>query len=444
VTRGGRLSEQEDGLPRRVVGPAVAEPTGEGTRPSPAAYLAIATLVLSIFSGHFGPLPFNRVALLGLLVTAVPRLMAGRFSPGAVHAVLGLQVVWVVGSSAWVGTLLEPVGMFAFLDEILVPLIMVVLAPVAFAGHADRLLLLRAMTLVGLYLGVMSTFQALGAAGPLFPRYLAEGLVAGEINRAGGPFLQVGGNGAALAMCIPLALLLAQSVSGAWRVLATISAAACSWGCLVTLTRSVWLACLAAFIVYFALDPRLRRWLPAFLLGTAGALGAALAVVPGLYEATFERLSTERSIDDRTTTNAAAVSMLWDHPLTGVGWARFLANVDDFVRQQDLVPLTNTHIIAHNVVLSRAAELGVIGAVLLVLAVLTGPVRAALAAPAARDAGWQRVLIAMFASWLCVAMLTPMGYPFPNYLLWAVTGLTLASWRPAASERESQPRRGAG
>jgi putative inorganic carbon (HCO3(-)) transporter len=411
--------------------------------------MAVATLVLSVFSGHFGSLPLNRVALLGLLVTAVPRLRAGTFSPRAVHALLGLQVVWVLGSAAWTGTLLEPVGMFAFLDEILVPLVMVVLAPVAFARRSDRLLLLKAMTLLGLYLGAMSTFQALGAVAPLFPRYLAEGVAAGEINRAGGPFLQVGGNGAAMAMCIPLALLLCQSAGGGWRVLATVSAAACSWGCLVTLTRSVWLACLAAFFVYFALDPRLRRWLPAFLLGIVGGLGAALAWVPGLYEATVARLSTGRSIDDRTTTNAAAVSMLWEHPLTGVGWARFLANVDDYVRQQDLVPLTNTHIIAHNVVLSRAAELGVVGAVLLLLAVLTGPVRAGLVAPAARDARWQRVLIALFASWLCVAMLTPMGYPFPNYLLWAITGLVLASWRPgvpASSPADQEPprERGAG
>jgi O-antigen ligase len=295
----------------------------------------------------------------------------------------------------------------------------------------DRLFLLKSMTLVGLYLGIMSTFQALGLSGLVFPRYLADGLLTGQINRAGGPFLQVGGNGAAMAMCIPLALLLLQSVRGGWRVLAALSTAACFWGCLITLTRSVWLASLGAFVVYFAMDSRLRKWLPAFLLGLAAALSAVLAWVPGLYEATFARLSTARSIDDRTTTNAAAVSMLWEHPLTGTGWARFLDVVDDYVRQQDLVPLTNTHIIAHNVVLSRAAELGLVGAVLLVAAVVAGPGRAALRVPAPVGQGWRRVLVAMSVAWLCVAMLTPMGYPFPNYMLWAVTGLALGSWRPA-------------
>ena len=431
MTERGQLSGQGRPASSEAAVPAARRRAADpGARPSLAAWLGTATLVLSIFSGHFGPVPLNRVALLAFLVAAVPMLRAGTYAIGAVHAVLGLQVVWVLGSAAFAGTLAQPTGFFALLDEVLVPLFMVVLAPVAFAGRSDRLLLLRSLAVVGLYLGIMSTFQALGEPRLLFPGYLADGLVQGEINRAGGPFLQVGGNGSAMAMCIPLALLLFQVSHGRWRVVSALSVAACSWGCLVTLTRSVWLAALAAFLVYFLLDARLRRWTPAFLLGTAASLAAALAWVPGLYEATFERLNTGRSIDDRTTTNAAAFSMLWEHPVAGVGWARFLSVVDDYVRQQDLVPLTNTHIIAHNVVLSRAAELGIVGAVLLILAILLGPVRASVVAPAAREAGWRTALAAMFASWLCVAMLTPMGYPFSNYLLWVVTGLVLQSWRP--------------
>jgi putative inorganic carbon (HCO3(-)) transporter len=414
----------------------------EAGKPSLPAYLATATLVLSVFSGHFdmlpGSPPLNRLALGALVIAAVPRLIAGRFSFRAVHLLLGLEAVWALGSAIWVGTVGDSLHFFALLDEVLVPAVLVVLAPVAYATRADRRLLLRSITLLGLYIGLVSVPQALGKTQFLFPRYLAAGAVPGEITRAGGPFLQAAGNGAALAMCLPVALLLMRCSRGWWRIAAVLSAGACAVGGLLTFTRSVWLACLAAFVVFMLLDPWLRKKLPALLMGAGVATASLLALVPSLYAQVADRFGTERSIDDRTTTNAAALAMLHDHPIAGIGWGRFLDVVDDYVRQQDLIPLTATHIIAHNIVLSRAAELGAVGALVFVLALIAGPLRASLSRNHSDLPGWRHGLLAMLAAWMFVAMLTPMGYPFPNYLLWIVTGLVMQSWRHRGQARSGQ------
>lgn len=407
-------------------------------RPSWSAGLATATIVLSMFSGHFdavsASVPLNRITLVLLLVSLLPR--AGSLAPTTppVLVALALQAAWAAGSAAHAGTAAQPPAFFALLDEVLVPACLFLTAPIAFRHEADRRLLLRALTLVALYLGVVSALQALGRPDLLFPRYLAAGAVDGQVSRATGPFLQAGANGAALAMCIPAGLLLARTARGTWRILAAAGVVVATLGCFLTLTRSVWLAGLAAVFGYCLLDQRLRRWIPALVAGAAVAVGVMLATLPSLAAAVTERFATERSIDDRTTTNAAALAMLREHPVGGVGWGRFLSVVDDYVRQPDASPLTNTHIIAHNVVLSRAAELGAIGALLLVATLVLGPLRAAVRTPPPGAVGWRGVVLGMFGGWLPIAMLTPMGYPFANYLLWTVTGLVLHAWDAPARD----------
>jgi putative inorganic carbon (HCO3(-)) transporter len=281
--------------------------------------------------------------------------------------------------------------------------------------------------MTAIYVGGMSVAQSFGVSRVLLPHYLIEGVTGEEVSRATGPFLQVAANGAALAMCVPLCLLLYRVSAARWKVVAVIGLSAALLGCFLTLTRSVWLGGLLSFAIVLVLDRQWRRW----LLGALGAIGVAvgigLALFPQLGSAVVDRLQTERSIDDRTTTNAAAISMLNAHPIAGVGWGRFLDLVDDYVRQQDLVPLTTTHILAHNVLLSRSSELGVVGGVLLMGALVLGPVAVSLRRGQSARSLPHAALLGMFLAWLSVAMLTPMGYPFSNYLLWTFTGV-VAAW----------------
>ncbi|MFT4157649.1 MAG: O-antigen ligase family protein, partial [Microbacterium sp.] len=397
-------------------------------RSSVLAWLGTVMLCLSVFSGNFrqvtGWLPVDRVVMAAFLLTVLYinwRYERPRFR--VVHAILLAQVLWIAGSAALGATLLRADSFYAALDQVIVPSVLFTIAPIAFHSAADRLLLLRALAITALYVGVMSTLQSLGIGFLLFPRYLAEAAVAGEITRAVGPSLQVASNGAMLTMCIaPLIMLLKRS-TGWWRLIAALGIVAVSSGAFLTLTRSVWLAWILAVGVYVALDPTLRRPALRLLGALAVVLALLLVAVPPLFEVVSDRFTTQRSLDDRSTTNIAALSMLDTHPILGVGWGRFLDEVDSYVRQQDLVPLTTTHIPAHNIVLSRAAETGAVGAALFLASLIAGPIASVVRSWRGVDREWGIILLSAFGAWLSVAMLTPMGYTFPNYFLWLLAGI---------------------
>jgi putative inorganic carbon (hco3(-)) transporter len=169
----------------------------------------------------------------------------------------------------------------------------------------------------------------------------------------------------------------------------------------------------------------------------------ALGTVPGLHEDAASRAASSRSLEDRANTDAAALRVVEEHPLTGVGWMRFIDVSEDYVRQSDDIPLTNIHIEVHNVVLGRAAELGLPGAALWVLCLLAGPVAAALR-PLSRSSdveGWRLVLIAALTCWLVAIMVSPVPYPLPNDLVWLLGGLVAAGGRrrPTSYTPEAPP-----
>jgi O-antigen ligase len=342
------------------------------------------------------------------------------------HLVLGLQVVWATASAAFVGTALHSLEFFGIVDDFVVPAALFTIAPVAYRERIDRALLLRAVALMSIYLGLMSAFQSFGITGLLVPSYLSETASPGSIARATGPSLQVASNGATLAMCLPFAFTLMSEERRFWRGVGFLAVLLSATGAFLTLTRSVWGAIIAVVAVYVVLDPRVRRRAVVLSGALVAGVAAALVLSPALAAAVLDRLSTVRSINDRTTTNAAAISMFEEHPLTGVGYRQFLPQVRDYVRQLDLVPLTETDIPVHNVLLGRAAELGSVGVGLSILALLLGPVLLAATWLRRRERTWSRIALSAFAGWFCVAMATPMGYAFPNYVLWLLVGIAFA------------------
>jgi hypothetical protein len=397
-----------------------------------ATRLVVASLVCQLFSGNTDqlglPVPPDRV----LLLAAIAVLVLGDAAQGlrrlrwrTVHTLLVLTIVWAVESALGAGTLQTAYGFWALLDRLVIPTILFVLAPVLFSDPHDRRLLSRTLVLVGLYLGVTAVFEVLGPTALVFPRYIMNPDVGILFGRARGPFAGAEPDGMVMAACLFVAAHLVPRSRAGWRIASALCVLACSVGILLTLTRSVWIGTLVGLAVVVVLLPRRRQ-----LLLTIAVAGAALFVlvvsVPGLSTTLDDRLSTQRSVYDRQNTDAAALRVIAEHPLDGIGWMTFIDQSGDWVRQADTYPVTNTHIEIHNVVLSRAAELGLPGALLWVSAVMAGPGLAAVNRP--RDAdlrGWRLVFVGYASVWGTCIMLSPVPYPMVNNLLWLLAGMVL-------------------
>jgi O-antigen ligase len=169
--------------------------------------------------------------------------------------------------------------------------------------------------------------------------------------------------------------------------------------------------------------PKARRFvLPAIAIGAVGVF-AALALVPGLHTKVDTRLQDESPVWDRYNTNSAAIRMVEARPLFGFGWQTFVATAPDYMRQADTYPLTGANLEVHNVFLSHAAELGLVGSALWT-AGLFGAVGGAIVRRGPPELlPWRVGLIAIFVAFLSVASFGPLSYPFPNLLLWTWAGI---------------------
>jgi putative inorganic carbon (HCO3(-)) transporter len=156
-----------------------------------------------------------------------------------------------------------------------------------------------------------------------------------------------------------------------------------------------------------------------------------LVAVPGFATRAAERKANERTLWDRQNLATAAINMVEERPLFGVGWNRFPEIGPNYFWQGD-IPLTagGGGTIIHNAVLANAAELGLIGTTLWLLAYVLGIGGAIVGrAPPAVDA-WRIGLIAVAVCWLVMANFTANLNPFQNLALWLWAGVVAAARQP--------------
>jgi len=407
----------------------MAPPAIREAEPVPLhVWLFLSGLVMSLFSGfssYLGlpvgldrPLIFLAVVLL-LLDPTTERLRAR-----PVHAAMALTVGWTAWSWMTTGSLTDSDKAFALADRIVVPFLMFCVGPLIFNTRARRDLLLKLLVLMTFYLAWVGVMQVAGYTSLVWPSYVGDPDVGINEGRATGPF----GGSEPYGMAMTIALI-ASGVAvwrfrSAWRWCAAAASVAAATGVLLSMTRSSWLAAIVSVVCAGILVPRLRRYLPVLLLGIAAGLAAVLVSLPSLRSTLVERLTTDRSLLDRLNTNEGAFRILHDHPVFGVGWGRFLSVSSDWVRQGDLFPLTNTNIEVHNVFLSRAAETGILGAVLWGLAVLLGPVSVLAHRPRSQELqAWRLLALAGLIAWFIPTMTSPNPYVLPNNLVWLVAGI---------------------
>ena len=398
-------------------------------------------LVSDIFSTHASglglPVGPDRLFLASFLLLIVldDRTRLRDLNLGGVH-LLALGVLTVAGLSAVAaGTLSTSLGFFALLDRLAVPYLLFALAPLALRRSEDRLFLLQVMTCIGLYLGLTAIFEVIGPHALVFPRYILDANVGIGFGRARGPFVASEGDGLTLlAATFCGIVLLRVSPSPAWRRLCVCVVPIAVFGSLLTLTRSIWLGLVVGILVLAVREPKLRRPIVVGAVIVAAVASITLLFSSSLAARVTDRAETSRSVYDRRNTNSAAIRAITAHPLTGVGWAKFIDVSDQYVRQSRDYPLTRTNIEIHNVVLSRAAELGIPGALLWIGSVLMGPGMGVIRRPSNRSYHtWRLVLTGTFASWLVPVFTSPLPYPLPNNLVWLFAGVTLT---PALLSRD--------
>lgn len=396
----------------------------------------LAVIPLNIFSGHWDAfsLPIGPDRLFFALGTALLVLdpwawRQTRLRVRPVHvamfSLLSIAVISAAGHSA----LLSSYGMFALLDRLIVPFLLFIVAPVVFSTPGRRDLLLRTMVVLGLYLGLTALLETLKLWSWVWPSYIGDPSVGIQFGRARGPFASSEAMGMACSACAFAAAVAVTRFRGWWRAVAVVTTVLASAGVVESLTRSVWVGTVGGVIVAMMGTRRLRRMLPVVLGGAAAAVVMLLIAVPGLQNSADERAGTTRSVLDRANTNAAALRIVEQEPLTGVGWVQFLNVAPDWVRQSDSYEITNVAIEVHNVVLGRAAELGVPGAAAFIACILLGPLRAVFTRYSRDDppdlVAWRALSTAVSAVWGVTIMLSPTPYPLPNSLTWLIAGIAL-------------------
>lgn len=402
-----------------------------------------AGVALEVFSGNWKyipmPLPLDRVLFVVAIAMLVLRgawaVSDRRLLLRPVHLAMLAALAWAAGSAFWFGSLHTSVGLYALLDRFgAVPFLLFLLAPLLFGRADQRRALLAAMVAVGCYLGVVGNAEGLGIHALVLPHYISNPALGITQERARGPFLVSDALGLSMFDAAALSLVAYREFRARWAKAAAAAVVAMTPSVLLfTLTRAIWGGAVIAAVVVGLTNPAWRRRLVPLLLVGAVAVTAAVFTVPGLKAKVSARSSTVSSVWDRKNTNDAALRAVVDHPLTGLGWEEFSTEGPAYLRTPATYPLTGVGLEVHNVFLSHAAELGLPGALLWLVAVV-GAVGGALVRrgpPELRP--WRTALLGIAVLFVIDANFAPLSYALPNYLLWLVAGIVAV--RHTSTER---------
>ena len=293
---------------------------------------------------------------------------------GASHAAMALAVAFAAVSAEASDALFHKgPGLLLFETFGVLPFITFWLGPVIFPTQRERAILLRALVVMAAYLGLTALFETTGPKALVFPRYILNPDVGLHYGRARGPFVDAVANGVGLYVgAVASAIAAYQWRAMRWRVLAGAICLLCLAGTIMTLERSIWISTGVATVVALLGSRQTRRVAVPVVLGLAAICAVAVFTIPGLRSNVSQRLSNPLSLYDRENTTQTAAAMIEARPLVGFGWNQFQSKHDAYIRESPNIPLTATNIVLHNVYLTYAVELGLIGASLWVLALLLG------------------------------------------------------------------------
>jgi O-antigen ligase len=327
-------------------------------------------------------------------------------------------------------------SIYTLLDRFAVPFAVFTLAPFAFRTPRDRDIFLGCFVAFGAYVGLTTLFQTLGLDALVFPRFLSDPSVGATLQglqeRARGPFLEAVVNGVGLYVCAVAAAVSFASWRRRWaRAAAAAVIPLCVLGMMFTLTRSIWLGAIVATTLTMMTTRGLRRFLlPAAASATVIVL-VTLAVMPSFGLRFDQRSAERRSVWERQNVDAAALTMVSQRPLLGFGLGTFNEqNSDYFPLLPNTPQVAEQRLGVHNVLLSMASELGLVGATLFVVSFVWA-IGGAVRAPGPPDMRpWRVGLLAIAVFWFVVANAAPLGQVFPTLITWLWAGIVLGGSFP--------------
>ena len=399
------------------------------------AYTLSAVIFLTPFAGNWpqlgvpGPLSPDRLLLAGAIAAVLLRAPAmadrPRLQITGVHWLLALAVVYALASALFAGTLFEREPFLKLVDAFgIMPFLVFLVAPLAFRTPHQRRVLLATFVALGAYLGLTVLFETARLNALVFPKYILDQSYGIHQYRGRGPFVDAVANGLALYTCaVACGIAVASWRTRGARALAVAIGLLCLVGSFLSLERSVWIGSVLGTTLAMLSTRGLRRYFVPVAVAVAIAIAASLALIPGLSGKAGPRFNQRQALLwDRQNLARAAVNMVEAKPLFGFGWSRFTEYSRDYFQQAFDYPLTATKAGVHNIPLTYAVDLGLVGMTLWVLGVVFG-VGTALATRGPPDLNrWRVGLLAITAAYLVVSNSVP-PTAWLNRCIWLFAGV---------------------
>ncbi|QDS87049.1 O-Antigen ligase [Rosistilla ulvae] len=329
----------------------------------------------------------------------------------------------------------EPLARWIFYA--LLPMGMYIVARFARLSRFELRVVQRSFIGLGIYLGLTALAEKAELKSLVFPRFIIDPEYIEFLGRGRGPLLNPTGNGFLLSIGIAAMLLAFQHRSRFARLGYGIAMLAAAGGVFATLTRSVWIAAIAA--VSLTQFNRISRGIRIWAVVTSLVLAGGLAIGFGDQILNLKRdknLSASAAADSialRPMLAVIAWEMFKERPLTGVGYGHYFAFNQQYAKATEWeMPLrTATSYHQHNVLLSYLVDTGLIGAGLWIIMAIGWGMKAwqisrsSSACPEAQNIGL--LMIATLSSYLLNGMFQDVSIiPMLNMYLFYFAGLTVA------------------
>jgi hypothetical protein len=255
------------------------------------------------------------------------------------------------------------------------PMLMFLLLAQHGFGLREFRALVRSLLVLGAYMALVSIAERVGWDSLIVPAWITtpsldttSPVLSATLypGRSGGILMQPAWNGLALSLIYCVAILSARLFNGRSRWVAGVVSLLCLVAIFLSYTRATWLACAFSSLVLLWRPAATRATTRLKRFGVAAASAALVVTLALLPDTTArQRIGDSGTVLFRLNLWEAAVGMVADRPLWGAGFGSFGGNLADY--QQDMTvgaPTNFTATPSHNTELNVLVELGLIGIVL--------------------------------------------------------------------------------